>query len=1007
MSMPSWLNDVQPLPNADATGFASSTDPNNAFMQMAPGGVSFDYNLLQNSQYPPQMANGSARNGSPAFSNNMYQTQQVIPSKRSHPREGSIGASPRQKPGGLPATRSQTPQQGPYPGFQPNLNGGQQLQAHTPYQRYNNAGSSASLSPPMPTQQFNPPNMPPRVQTISPSPFSPATQNFGPQASPSHSEHGSRVNTPQNGGQTYVQGMPYGTGTNQPFTPPASAVNMGSQPPSTLQQQQQRMHELRQRQYIQQMQATNAAMQSQYQAGRPNQPGNPPAQMMAMQAGPRMHPPQQPMGRPHSTEQFVRSVSAFMQQKALPFNPHPTAAGRPVNVYQLFTAVMRLSGSKSTSARGLWPSVAQSLQIPPAQQMVAAQDLQNYWQANLRQYEFHQLQQLQQRQVQMSRPTQPAGSALSQDPFSPMKQKNAQLYEQNVPATIHTRGPTQADFQNSDKRLFPQQHDEGGQANGTSTSHQTSADGRYSSLQVVPQNRAQYPLQRSSSPQSQQIVPTPEVVRAKGNRIKPDMTTIALNSKPRKPAEPLSPTFIPLVDKIGEERHGGLSIRSLQGLGERITNYKPKLPKLSEMGTIDIRALTMSLRSGIHGEVRLALETFLILSFSPGIALEDCEDLVDVLIECAEEQVELLAENAPEVSDAMLINSYEDMVRGSKIENSSLQEAPEFGTLEYDLDRAVDKLICISTILRNLSVLEFNHRPLAEPVVIRFLTMVMRYLGTRNMLLRSHNNTLEFTKDVVIYLTNLSQQIDLPGKEEALCILHFLLSFAPCPPPFGVGEEVIFPSYNPALQPYLPHAIDSFTKLLAKDEPNRTFYRSIFNVDGGPFSPFDLLTRTFGFAIAPLPEHLTEYLPKHRIEELFAIVQARGPYLAQGLLTAELLIGLIPPAEHTLAYTWLSSQDGFAPRLLKIVTLLGGRPQPRSPHNPQISEIESMYNMITHRGLAVLKKLAEKVKGSDRPIDGLLQDIFPKKESVLETLLQPRMDRSLLRQLCAYAGMAC
>ncbi|KAL9037125.1 MAG: hypothetical protein Q9214_005837, partial [Letrouitia sp. 1 TL-2023] len=663
MSMPSWLNDVQPLQNTDATGFASSTDPNNAFMQMAPGGVSFDYNLLQNSQYPPQMANGSARNGSPAFSNPMYQTQQVIPSKRPHPREGSIGASPRQKPGGLPATRSQTPQQGPYPGFQPNLNGGQQLQAHTPYQRYNNAGSSASLSPPMPTQQFNPPNMPPRVQTISPSPFSPATQNFGPQASPSHSEHGSRVNTPQNGGQTYVQGMPYGTSTNQPFTPPASAVHMGSQPPSTLQQQQQRMHELRQRQYIQHMQATSAAMQNQYQAGRPNQPGNPPAQMMAMQAGPRMHPPQQPMGRPHSTEQFVRSVSAFMQQKGLPFNPHPTAAGRPVNVYQLFAAVMKLSGSKSTSARGLWPSVAQSLQIPPAQQMVGAQDLQIYWQANLRQYEFHQLQLHQQRQVQMSRPSQPAGSALSQDPFSPMKQKNAQLYEQNVPATIHTRGPTQADFQNPDKRLFPQQHDEGGQANGTSTSHQTSADGRYSSLQAVPPNRAQYPLQRSSSPQSQQIVPTPEVVRAKGNRIKPDMTTIALNSKPRKPAEPLSPTFIPMSDKIGEERHGGLSIRSLQGLGERIANYKPKLPKFSEMGTIDIRALTMSLRSGIHGEVRLALETFLILSSSPGIVLvlEDCEDLVDVLIECAEEQVELLAENAPEVSDAMLINSYEDM----------------------------------------------------------------------------------------------------------------------------------------------------------------------------------------------------------------------------------------------------------------------------------------------------------------------------------------------------------
>ena len=67
----------------------------------------------------PTFLNGDGRTSSPAFHNPSFQTNQVIPSKRA--REESIDASPRQAPGGLPGSRSQTPGQGPYPGYgQPN-----------------------------------------------------------------------------------------------------------------------------------------------------------------------------------------------------------------------------------------------------------------------------------------------------------------------------------------------------------------------------------------------------------------------------------------------------------------------------------------------------------------------------------------------------------------------------------------------------------------------------------------------------------------------------------------------------------------------------------------------------------------------------------------------------------------------------------------------------------------------------------------------------------------------
>ncbi|KAI4099323.1 MAG: hypothetical protein LQ339_005998, partial [Xanthoria mediterranea] len=189
MSTP-WLNDVQPFPLEN--GLLNPLDAN-SFMQMNPGPAPFDYDSIQNQQ---RMQNGS--NGSPALQN-MYQTQPIAGTKRPRPREDSIGASPGQAPGMLPPSRSQTPQQGAYPGFQTAVNGSQNFQGPNPYHRFSNAGSNASLSPSMQNQPYSSQGQPPRVQTVSPSPFSPGAQNFGSQASPPpQSEHASRVNTPHN-----------------------------------------------------------------------------------------------------------------------------------------------------------------------------------------------------------------------------------------------------------------------------------------------------------------------------------------------------------------------------------------------------------------------------------------------------------------------------------------------------------------------------------------------------------------------------------------------------------------------------------------------------------------------------------------------------------------------------------------------------------------------------------------------------------------------------------------
>ena len=986
-------------------------------------------------------------------------------------------------PGALPVSRSQTPQQPPYPGFPGNANGGQQFHAPTAYQHLQHGGASnASPSPIMQNQNFHNPSIPQRVQTISPSPFSPAVPTFGSQASPPHSDQGSRVNTPQNGGGAYFPAVPYGGGANQHFTPPPGSTNTGSQGGATSQysqlpanvQQQQRMIEVRQ-QYVRQLQANNPATQHQHRQSTLNPAANHPNQINSYQMTGRAQQMQQSMQRPNNPDHFVRGLMQFMQQRALPLNTNPIICGQQINVMQLYATVMKQGGSRRVTSIGAWPAVATSLQLPLMSYPSAGQEILDYWQRNLSAYEDvhlqmqrqqqqqqqqqqHQAQQVQQQrqralaeQVQISQQAQNGDLASTPGQFSPEKQLNPNLQTQQLQHLTRMQQQSQADYHSPSKQATPSRQS---LQNGYLTPQPGHIQARQPNQYATQQAGQPFP-QQATPPQAQRQAYPPH---RHGTTMKKDSYTDGPHTAvsytdptdvmPRK--EPIYPHFIARMQSQvktlnkkneleGCETWAGIEPANLTGIVKELIKTRPNVPAVSELGVIDVRALTMSLRSGIHAEVRLALDTFASLSLDSRclLRLETCEDLVEILIDCADEQVDLLAENAAEVSDVMLISPYEEVVRGCRLEFETLQEVPEFGSLEYDLDRSVDRLICITTILRNLSFDVANQPYLADPIIIKFMATVIRYLGTRNLLLRSHRNTLDFTKDIIIYLSNVSHKIDLPGKEEALCMLHFLLSLAPCPPPNTPGtEEIMFSTYIPSVHPYLPPAVDSLAKLLARDEPNRTFYRSIFAADSASTPSYDLLTRTFALAIAPVPDYGNADVSgtiqgpgsdtarakedmEARESELLARVKARMPYLAQGMLAAEILATLVPGPEHVLARSWLLSADGFAVNLLRLVCFLtidighltALAPAPAPPrHLPAARSVQPNASsegilMITRRGMAVLRKLAEKCKTLESPAYGLLAAVLPSKATVMQALSAIDKDRQVVRQIYEYARL--
>jgi SWI/SNF chromatin-remodeling complex subunit SWI1 len=1012
---------------ADATAFDASYMFNNNNNNNNP--------QFQNAQYQQQQAalqqqQQQQRSQTPQFP----YVNSVVPSKR--PREDGVAASPRQTPSNINLSRSQTPQQAGYPvGFQGSQQG-QQLQAPNPYQhlQQQHGSANATPSPTLSNQQFRPPTQ----QRNSPNPHFPQAQQQQPGLGTPDAN--GRVGTPQNaqfmagqmnnpmggqmmpsqmGGGNFMPsqqpmpqgynnqnfgggggGMPNMSGGQMPYS--AAQVQLT---PNLAQQQAEahRLYRLKQMQQQQQMQQNRARQQQQAAAMNPmmagqhpnvQTPTRPQVQPSGNMQGQQMQNQQQRM---MEEQKFLQNVHKFMTGGGRQFNPQPMVQGRPISLFALFTLVMRAKGSKRITMGNQWTQVAQRMNYAPEQYPSAAMEIKDIFEKNLGPWEaatyanaaaqqkmkFDQMQQQQMGGM-------PQGQAMSPDRPVPETPQNTQATQQYMQQLQQRMNVVQQQQQHTPQQMTPVQNNASlPGTNGWATPQTDPAVVRPQTALDQHRKSASYKLEGSPAPAKPTFATPPPGKLAERSESAARMTNGAPKILKIGGPEQEETTNHEPRWKFLEDSWGGVDgVDNRAKEAEKLVNLIPNVPNLEEMGNADIHALTLSLQSGIHAEMRYALDVLVKMTFHRGvfIELDLCEDLIDILLDCAEDQVEILAEEAPEVSDILDLGSYEEVLRNVKTEVHGLQDVPEVGTLAWQLDRAADRLVAITTILRNLSdpsrysdknlYLLANSKP-----VIKFLSSTIRLLGTRNMFFRSYVNAQDFMKDVVIILSNISDKISLPSREDAFNILHFLLSFAPGPSPAST-KPLRFSHYNVETHKYYPPAIDSLAKLLARDDPNRTFYKHIFldNISNSPSLPvyqqYELLTQVFGFAISVLPE-------KPSNPEVVRTCEARKPILTQGMLAADILSMLVPGVEVGLAKEWLAAEDGWAPSLLRLSALLAARDgqerlklqmeearlqQQRGGvvRQPPLVNEDLMFGIVTHRALGMLRRLGTKSVDSNQ-----------------------------------------
>lgn len=346
---------------------------------------------------------------------------------------------------------------------------------------------------------------------------------------------------------------------------------------------------------------------------------------------------------------------------------------------------------------------------------------------------------------------------------------------------------------------------------------------------------------------------------------------------------------------------------------------------------------------------------------------------------------------------------YRELLEFSKEEMESLHQERRCQLYTFWKDAIVDRFLCITMILRNLSFTETNQSCMVrDSAVFKFLFKSIRALGDNSNLVFSNRRRLCLQKDLITLLANLGLYISIPSPADAFSILLLTLSFSPEESPFkkdkteDSNETVMFAEYSPTAHRYLGCAMDAFAKLIPRDPPNRGYFEDILlntctdeeylsllerHLQGRKMKPYEFLTRTFALAISTVPRGDFHGASK--------ALESRKPLLQQSLLIAEHLAMMIPSfqahneiiagmsAEYTcpsvymevyndllcrqsecnLALDWLEAAEGFGSTLLRAACSLDGIfDKSRSLNNDKLSP----WAKIAQRCVGILHTLGQK-----------------------------------------------
>ncbi|KAJ2822673.1 hypothetical protein IWW50_004112 [Coemansia erecta] len=557
----------------------------------------------------------------------------------------------------------------------------------------------------------------------------------------------------------------------------------------------------------------------------------------------RIYTPEEMANAHKRSEEFLKRLSEFTSETFVPFlhsflkenngtgtvPKPPMYADKPVDLYRLFCEVIRQGGLKQVHARRIWRQVALDSGLPDVSPMPPL--LSRWYNTWLLPLE----------QLLVFPPGHPTHTGLHAD-FSIKKRRKADTF--GSPGS--TPGPAERPYSahsESSKRAKTHGPMLNGASSATASPAQATPPYAHSLQSPVPLSRPP-PMPLGPSSLSAAVLHTSTEVPGKmpanpistpslqTNGIAPTLPrTIPPSSAHMSPAPhtPMSSSgaaasaatsthspaifavTIPAPPPIQQLRYFPLE-RSLDTVGgvdlQTVIALRPQphQPSVSEYGSVDIRALTLSIESGIAMEVTNALNTLIRVTAHPDIVLplSQCEELAETLFGVLESIQLPEHAGASDEPPAEIPTYSSETLRFGDLYTNAPSEGGIVGDDMQDMTAVrgllqggdalwsftSDRTLTVVYALRNLAFLPVNQQYLAQSsdFAHAFAGLVAKCEAAVRGLDQGHDamqslvvlRALELRKSLVVMLANIADKVDLQAADGAFlrAVLRLIGYFA-------------------------------------------------------------------------------------------------------------------------------------------------------------------------------------------------------------------------------------
>lgn len=318
----------------------------------------------------------------------------------------------------------------------------------------------------------------------------------------------------------------------------------------------------------------------------------------------------------------------------------------------------------------------------------------------------------------------------------------------------------------------------------------------------------------------------------------------------------------------------------------------------------------------------------------------------------------------------------------------------------------LDQLSTISMILRNVSFSDINSIIMSQNFFLkRYFSDLSWLLFTDSKKFRFHRKLLNFKKDTLITLCNISHHWKIESYTFTVTLILLILSFRISTENSEGKHNLTFDEYPLNMSNYQSYGVDTLAKLLSVEYPNRQYLKAVLlnkfndksvniNDDVKMAKKLILKYNENGDLCNDLIGYLFSVIPFQQLREDASLLKKLSPVISQVLTSLyHLLLFIIEENNNNrskkdnIFLKWLTSDENLGINFRKLCELYQGL-------SSEKEENQSFYNNLNCKILRLLRLIISESAVDTASCQEIAESpyLLPSEAELFKNILNPSGD---------------